>query len=58
MATILKSKCLINYKKRISCNMIQAKDQEVLKLQDRADISQILTLKLDNSELNKNIIAL
>jgi hypothetical protein len=38
--------------------MIFAKEQEVSKLKDRADISQILTLKINNNELNRHIISL
>ena len=38
--------------------MIFAKEQEVSKLKDRADIFQILTLKINNNELNRHIISL
>jgi hypothetical protein len=58
LTSILSQSCLINFKKRISNHMIFAKEQEVSKLKDRADISQILTLKINNNELNRHIISL
>lgn len=58
LTSTLSKSCLINFKKRISNYMILAKDQEVSKLKGRADISQILTLKINNNDLNKNIITL